>query len=105
MEFNSEVGVFTRVTAAQTGVVTIGVAGKPSALYGVLAGANANGTAPTVQVWQGATTGAGTTLIGVMTLTRSAFTPMPAYLSGGATFYVSNCELPDLTIFWNPLGG
>lgn len=98
-----EVGYGTRVTGTQTGAITIGAAAGWSALIGVFVGSVGNGTAPMVQVWQGQSTGAGLTIIGQFTAPRSAFTRLPALCSGGATFYVSNCELPDLTIYWAPI--
>jgi len=103
MLFNTEAGVMTHVTATQTGTFSIGVVGKPAALVGILVGSVL--TAPSVNIWQGQTTGATLTIIGTITCAANAFTRIPAYCSGGATFYVSACTLPDLTIYWNPLGG
>lgn len=102
MNYTNEIGFFTRVTAAQTGVVNIGSSSTKAGLLGILCGSGA--TAPTVQIWQGPTTGAGTTIIGALTCALNAFTRVPAYCSGGATIYVSNVASPDLTIYWNPLG-
>ena len=101
-QWTTEAGQFVRVTSAQTGIVTLGTATRPSVLVGILVGAV--GTAPTVQIWQGTTTGAGQTIIGAITCAVNAFTRIPAYCSGGACFYVSACTLPDLTIYWNPVG-
>lgn len=104
---NIEYGVSTRVTAAATGVVVCGSSGRNGfptniALLGILVGSVA--TAPTVNIWHGQTTGAGATMIGTITCPANAFTRIPAYGSGGATFYFSNVTTPDCTIYWNPLG-
>ena len=104
---NLEYGLATRVTAAQTGVIVCGSSGAHGfatniALLGILVGSV--GTAPTVQVWQGQVTAAGATMIGLITCAANAFTRMPAYCSGGATFYFSGVTTPDCTIYWNPIG-
>lgn len=99
MDYVNEIGTPSRVTA--TGTLIIGSASQRIGIIGVLVGACQ--TAPMMQVWQGQTT-AGTTLIGVVTLPLNAFTRMPVYSSGGATFWFSNCIAPDITIYWNPLG-
>lgn len=104
MNYTNEVGVFTRVTAAHTGLLAVGVSGSKAALLGILVGTcGAGATAPTVHIWEGQVTGA-TTIIGPTTLTRNAFTRIPAYCSGGASVWISGVETPDLTIYWNPLG-
>lgn len=103
LTYTSEVGFFTRVTGGQTGVVNIGASGGYAALLGILCGAGA--TAPMVQIWQGPTTAAATTIIGILTCALNSFTRIPAYCSGGATIYVSNAATPDLTIYWNPVSG
>ena len=102
MQFTTEAAPFVRVTATQTGVVSFGTSTRPSILVGVLVGSVL--TAPTVQMWVGQTTGAGQTIIGTITCSANAFTRIPAYCSGGATIYISACTLPDLTIFYNPIG-
>lgn len=103
MLFNTEAGVMFHATTTTTGAITIGSSGKPAALVGILVGSVL--TAPTVQIWHGQATAAGTTMIGAITCAANAFTRIPAYCSGGATIYISACTLPDLTIYWNPLGG
>ena len=102
MHWTTEAGVFARVTLTQTGLVAIGTSTRPAVLVGINVGSV--GTAPTVQIWQGTTTGAGQTIIGAITCAANAFTRIPAYCSGGACFYVSGCASPDLTIYWNPVG-
>lgn len=102
MQWTTEAGVGLRVTSTQTGVVTLGTSTRPAILLGILVGSVL--TAPTIQVWQGQVTGAGQTIIGAITCAANAFTRIPAYCSGGATVYVSACTLPDLTIYWNPVG-
>ena len=104
MNYTNEIGVFTRVTAAQTGLINVGVSTLPMALLGMYVGSCGSGaTAPTVHIWQGQVTGA-TTIIGPTTLARNSYTRMPAYCSGGASVWVSGVDTPDLTIYWNPLG-
>ncbi len=96
-----EYGGWTRVTV--TGTLSIGKAGGKIAIIGISAGVPANGTAPLCSIWQGQVTGS-TTLIGLTTLSLSTFTRVPAICSGGATFNFANCDAPDITIYWNPIG-
>ena len=103
IQFTTEAAIGARVTATQTGSINIGHASNPAALIGILVGSGA--TAPMVQIWHGQVTGAGATIIGSITCPLNAFTRIPAYCSGGATIYVSGVATPDLTIYWNPLGG
>ena len=103
IQYQTDAGVMTHVTATQTGVLSIGKASNPAALIGILVGSVL--TAPSVQIWHGQVTAAGATMIGTITCAANAFTKIPAICSGGATFYVSGVVSPDLTIYWNPLGG
>lgn len=104
MNNTNEVGFFTRVTAAHTGLVSVGASGSNAALLGISVGnCGTDATAPTVRIWQGQVTGAAY-IVSTMILTRNAFTRIPAYCSGGASVWVSDCNTPDLTIYWNPLG-
>lgn len=96
----NEVGFIKRVTVTGT-LHTIGAAGSKAALLGISVGAQI--TAPMVQIWQGQTTGS-TTILGLCTLPLNAYTRIPAYCSGGASFWFLNSEAPDITIYWNPLG-
>ena len=99
MQMFNEWGQFTRLTV--TGTLTIGASGSKMALLGISVGACQ--TAPQVSIWQGPSTGS-TTILGNCTLPLNAFTRLPAYCSGGATFNFVNCIAPDITIYWNPVG-
>ena len=95
----NEFGETTRMTV--TGTLSIGGDAAKMAMLGMSVGAGA--TAPMVQIWEGQTTGS-TTILGICTLPLNAFTRIPAYCSGGATFNFLNCANPDITIYWNPVG-
>jgi len=96
----NEIGVPLRVTA--TGTSSIGNANRKAALLGILVGSM---TAPTVRIHQGQAVAASSTIIGNITCAANAFTRIPVYTSGGATFVVTGVDSTvDLTIYWNPLG-
>lgn len=97
--FPMEIGFMQRCVA--TGTLSVGTSGTKAALLGVLVGSM---TAPTIRVFQGQAVAASATIIGNITCAANAFTRMPAYVSGGATFVVTGVDTTvDLTIYWNPL--
>ena len=101
MNYNmNEIGVPLHVTVTGT-LWTVGNANSNASILGISVGAQI--TAPLVRIWQGQTTGA-TTIVGGMTCAVNAFTRVPAYCSGGASFWFLNSEVPDITIYWNPVG-
>jgi len=96
---NMETGVPKRVTA--TGTISFGTASGRAGIIGVLVGSM---TAPTLQLYHGQAVAASSTIITNITAAANAFTRIPAYVSGGATFVVTGVDSTvDLTIYWNPL--
>ncbi len=97
---NLAIGIPLRVAA--TGTFKVGVSTHKAGIVGILVGSMSG---PTVQMYHGQSALAtNTTIIAAITCTANAFTPIPAYVSGGATFLVSGADSTvDLTIYWLPL--
>ena len=78
-------------------------------IIGVLIDSTATGT---FQIWAGVTatsTSAGVPLCGLVGRTTATGLPnyiqFPAYASGGITINIPTTNDPNITLFWNPVGG
>lgn len=98
---SNTVGVATRVTGA--GLTTI--TSCNSAVIGVLCCGSATTTGG-VQLFHGVT--ASSSACGIIVFASGSaaqYVPIPVYCSGGITLDVNAAENPDITLFWNPVGG
>ena len=100
MNLTSEVGSYKRVTTTATLVLVSG----PCVLYGV--GVASVLTGQIVTLWDSSdiTEAVGTHVLSTCTLAANTFTRVPAMLTNGLMFRVSNEDV-DLTIYYSPAGG
>ena len=90
---------YKRVAASTTATLVTG----PCALLGVMVASVITGQI--VQLWDGsdATLASGTIVVGTCTLAANTWNPIPAMLTSGLTYQVTNIDV-DLTIFYQPMG-
>ena len=101
MFISSAVGVPTRVTGTGYQTITSGNA----AVIGVLCACSATATAG-MQLFHGVT--ASSSACGLVVFasgSQAQYIPLPVYCSGGITLNVGAIANPDITLFWNPVGG
>jgi hypothetical protein len=93
------VGTATRVTGTATTCITSGN------VIGVLCCSSATATGG-VAIFHGVT--ASSSVCGLVVFpsgSGATYIPVPAYCSGGITIKVGAAQNPDITLFWNPVGG